>query len=83
MAETALLRLGLDRVVWLVSPQNPLKGRAESRPLAERLASARPPQAHGSRMAVSDAETRLGFSFTVDTVRALKARHLRRALRSG
>ena len=25
VAETALLRLGLDRVIWLVSPQNPLK----------------------------------------------------------
>ncbi|MDP3378003.1 MAG: nicotinate-nucleotide adenylyltransferase, partial [Brevundimonas sp.] len=24
VAETALRRLGLDRVVWLVSPQNPL-----------------------------------------------------------
>ncbi len=73
VAETALLRLGLDRVVWLVSPQNPLKGRGETRPLAERVASARR-FAQGPRMVVSDAETRLGLTFTVDTVRALKAR---------
>ncbi len=74
VAETAVLRLGLDRVVWLVSPQNPLKGRTDSRPLAERMAGAAR-QAHGPRMVVSDAETRLGVTFTVDTVRALKARH--------
>lgn len=74
VAETALLRLGLDRVVWLVSPQNPLKGRAGSRPLAQRLAGAAR-QARGPRMIVSDAEARLGVRFTVDTVRALKARH--------
>ena len=74
VAETALLRLGLDRVVWLVSPQNPLKGRGETRPLAERMASAAL-FARGPRMLVSDAETRLGTAFTVDTVRALKARH--------
>lgn len=74
VAETALLRLGLDRVIWLVSPQNPLKGRHESRPLAERMASAAH-HARGPRMTVSDVESRLGVSFTVDTVRALKARH--------
>ena len=25
VAETAMRRLGLDRVIWLISPQNPLK----------------------------------------------------------
>ena len=74
VAETALLRLGLDRVIWLVSPQNPLKGRADGRPLAERMAGAAR-HARGPRMVVSDAETRLGVAFTVDTIRALKARH--------
>ena len=34
-------RLGLDRVVWLVSPQNPLKSSHETAPLSERMASAR------------------------------------------
>ncbi len=74
VAETALVRLGLDAVVWLVSPQNPLKGAHETRPLPERLASARR-FARGPRMRVSDAETRLSVRHTVDTVRALKARH--------
>ena len=41
VAETAMQRLDLDRVVWLVSPQNPLKAKSRTAPLAERMASAR------------------------------------------
>lgn len=73
VAETALLRLGLDRVIWLVSPQNPLKSAHGTPPLAHRMASAAR-HAHGPRMVVADTETRLGVTFTVDTLRALKAR---------
>jgi len=73
VAETARRRLKLDRVIWLVSPQNPLKSAHETAGLAERLASARA-YAAGPGMIVSDAETRLGTRYTVDTVRALKAR---------
>ncbi|KQS57700.1 nicotinate-nicotinamide nucleotide adenylyltransferase [Brevundimonas sp. Leaf363] len=74
VAETALQRLDLDRVVWLVSPQNPLKSAADSAPLSDRMASARG-QAHGPAMIVSDFETRTGVSWTVDTLRAVVARH--------
>lgn len=74
LAETALQRLDLDRVVWLVSPQNPLKDTSQTAPLAERLASARM-WAPGPRMIVSDFETRAGTRWTIDTLRALKARH--------
>lgn len=74
VAETALQRLDLDRVVWLVSPQNPLKDTSQTAPLAERLASARM-WAPGQRMIVSDFETRAGTRWTIDTLRALKARH--------
>lgn len=74
VAETALAKLGLDAVIWLVSPQNPLKSRAETEPLAERMASARA-QAHGPRMLVSDAESRIEARYTLDTLRILKARH--------
>jgi nicotinate-nucleotide adenylyltransferase len=69
VAETALKRLGLDRVWWLVSPQNPLK--AKSSPLSERIQSARD-QAHGSKMIVTDLEQQLGCAFTYQTLRALK-----------
>ena len=38
VAETARRRLGLDKVIWLVSPQNPLKPAATER-LERRLAN--------------------------------------------
>ena len=69
VAETALKRLGLDRIWWLVSPQNPLKPK--SSPLTERVSSARA-VAHGAKMVVTDLEAQLGCAFTYQTLRALK-----------
>ena len=73
VAETARKRLKLDRVIWLVSPQNPLKPTHETAELASRMAGARR-VARGRAMVISDAETRIGSQYTVDTVRVLKAR---------
>jgi len=73
VAETALRRLRLDKVIWLVTPQNPLKSARDAAPLAARLASARA-HAKGPSMIVSDAETRIGAQYTLDTLRVLKAR---------
>jgi len=73
VAETALTRLGLDRVIWLVSPQNPLKSARHTAPLAERMAGARR-IAPGPRMIVSDFETRIDTTYTVDALQALKSR---------
>ena len=70
VAETARKRLGLDLVVWLVAPRNPLKVRPA--PLENRARSARG-QARG-RSVVSDAERALGARYTIETVRLLKAR---------
>ena len=69
VAETALKRLGLDRVWWLVSPQNPLKQK--SSPFAQRMQSARA-RARGPRMVVTDLEQRLECRFTYATLRQLK-----------
>ena len=71
VAETALARLGLDCVWWLVSPQNPLKPK--SSPLSHRLASARR-VARGRDMIVTDVETRLGTTYTIDTLKQLTRR---------
>ncbi|MBP7701836.1 MAG: nicotinate-nucleotide adenylyltransferase [Phenylobacterium sp.] len=73
VAETARRRLQLDRVIWLVSPQNPLKAARETAPLETRMAAARA-IARGRSMIVSDAETRLGSQYTIDTIQALQAR---------
>lgn len=72
VAQIALSRLKLDRVVWLVSPQNPLKSAHETQSLRLRLDGVRR-LADDPRMIVSDYETRHGLTYTADTVRALKA----------
>jgi nicotinate-nucleotide adenylyltransferase len=72
VAETALSRLGLHQVWWLVTPQNPLK--AKSRPLAARVISAAA-LTRGSRMRVSDFETSAHLRFTVQTIAFLKRRY--------
>ena len=74
VAETALKRLRLDRVIWLVSPQNPLKSGHETATLTHRVWGALR-FAQGPSMIVSDAETRIGSVYTIDTRRVLKARY--------
>lgn len=74
VAGTALRRLRLDRVIWLVSPQNPLKSADATAPLSQRMESVRR-QARGPSMIVSDAETAIGAQYTLETLRALKARY--------
>jgi nicotinate-nucleotide adenylyltransferase len=73
VAATALRRLALDRVVWLVSPQNPLKSPAATAALDERLALTGQ-WASGPSMIVSDLERRIGARYSIDTIRWLKAR---------
>jgi nicotinate-nucleotide adenylyltransferase len=73
VARTALRRLGLDRLIWLVSPGNPLKERRGVPALDVRLTGARA-FAAGPSMVVSDVERRIGAGYTIDTVRWLKAR---------
>jgi nicotinate-nucleotide adenylyltransferase len=73
VAETAVKRLGLDRLIWLVAPRNPLKPNAPAADLARRVADARR-LAHGPAMIVSDLEARIGSPYTIDTLRVLKRR---------
>ena len=73
VADTARVKLGLDKIIWLVSPQNPLKSRDETAPIGERIARLRP--FIGPNDVISDFETRIGATYTLDTLRALKARY--------
>ncbi len=71
---TALDRLGLDEVWWLVSPGNPLKDPDIYAPYDERIAAARR-VANDARIVVSDFEQRTGVQYTVDTIERLRAAH--------
>jgi nicotinate-nucleotide adenylyltransferase len=63
----AVKRLRLDRVWWLVSPQNPLKPTDQTADLEQRLAAART-VADDPRIGVTDLERRIGTRYTVDTL---------------
>ena len=75
VARTALKRLDLDRVWWLVSPGNPLKAHApaslESRASAIRGCMPDPQQV------VSTLEARLNTRTTIDLITHLQTRHPR------
>src|ERR1700748_3301981 len=74
VSETALKRLKLDSVWWLVSPGNPLKDKSSMATLAARLESARRMAAHHPRIHVSALEQQLHTIYTIDTVEALRHR---------
>jgi len=76
IAQTALERLGLDEVWWLVSPGNPLKSNDGMAPLAERFASAAARAGNG-RMRVTDIEAELGTRYTAEAIRRLRRRYPR------
>lgn len=71
VARMAMERLRLDHLVWLVSPQNPLKPADETLTLRARMDGARR-LARDARMTVSDFETRAGLVYSVDTIAALQ-----------
>jgi nicotinate-nucleotide adenylyltransferase len=68
-------RLGLDHVVWLVSPQNPLKAKTGMAPYAQRLDFARNLTASIAGIKVSDIEQRKGLFYSCDTIAFLKKHH--------
>jgi nicotinate-nucleotide adenylyltransferase len=70
---TALRRLQLDRVWWMVTPGNPLKDNRELPSLAERVRFGRRLADH-SRIHVTGIEASLSTRYTADTLRALKRR---------
>src|SRR4029453_2770244 len=73
VSEAVLKRLGLDQILWLVTPGNPLKARGELAPLAERLVLCRA-MAKNPRIKVTAFERDLPAAFTAGTLAFLKRR---------
>jgi nicotinate-nucleotide adenylyltransferase len=74
VAETALKRLELDQLWFVVTPGNPLKSNGQLPPLAERMNAART-FAQGPAMKVTGFETALGTPYTAATLAFLKRRY--------
>lgn len=70
----ALKKLGLDRVWWLVTPQNPLKSADDTADYDVRLEHARRAARH-PRIVVSDFERRMNVTFTFETLRLIRMRY--------
>ncbi len=73
VAETALKRLELDQVWWLVTPGNPLKDHSDLAPLDERVHMTARLAAH-PRMRVTACEQIFGSTYTAQTVSALRSK---------
>jgi nicotinate-nucleotide adenylyltransferase len=73
ITRAALRRFGLDRVVWLVSPGNPLKVRGPA-PIDVRITAARDVMRH-PRVIISDFEARVGTRFTAQTIERVQKAH--------
>lgn len=74
VAETALKRLGLDYLWWVVTPGNPLKQKAGLPPASKRIALARK-FASGPRMKLTSFEEDLKTPYTAATLSFLKRRY--------
>lgn len=73
VTRTALQRLGLDRVWWLVTPGNPLKDNGALPDVARRVAAARRLVRH-PRVDVTGLEDQIATRFSHDTLDYLRQR---------
>ena len=74
VAETAVKRLGLDQLWWVVTPGNPLKANGGLPPLKDRIMAAQK-FARGPRMKVTGFEAELGTPYTAATLAFLSRRY--------
>ena len=71
ITRVALKRFGLDRVIWLVSPGNPLKSQGPA-PIEARMTRARD-VIKDARVIISDFEAQIGTTYTAENIDALRA----------
>jgi len=72
-AQTALRRLQLDRLWWMVTPGNPLKENDNLPPLEQRIAASRA-LTRDPRIIVTGLEAGIATGYTYETLRYLKRR---------
>ena len=65
---SALKQLNLHHMIWLVSPQNPLKQHKPA-PVSERLKAARKITASHPHISASDIESKWRTQYTIETIR--------------
>jgi nicotinate-nucleotide adenylyltransferase len=74
VAETAIRRLGLDQLWWMVTPGNPLKELSGLAPLGERLAASRAICPHPA-VRVTAFEATYRSRYTADIIKLITARN--------
>ncbi len=74
ISQTALRRLGLDQLWWVVTPGNPLKANGGLPPAKDRMALCRQ-LAPDTRMRITSFEEALGTPYTAATLAFLKRRY--------
>jgi nicotinate-nucleotide adenylyltransferase len=74
VADTAVKRLGLDQLWWVVTPGNPLKVNDALPSLSQRMSAARR-FARGRKMKITSFEAELGTPYTAATLAFLKCRY--------
>ncbi|MEM1364508.1 MAG: nicotinate-nucleotide adenylyltransferase [Pseudomonadota bacterium] len=74
VAETALMRLGLDQLWWIVTPGNPLKDTSSLAPLADRMAASRG-VIDDRRIKVTAFEATYPSRFTADMIATVQTRN--------
>ena len=74
VADTAIQRLGLDQLWWMVTPGNPLKDHNDLAPLADRIAMSET-IARDPRIKVTAFEQALGQSYTARTLEIVRVRN--------
>ena len=73
LADEARDRLGLSKVLWVLTPLSPFKEHVQVAPLEDRIAMLEAALAGNSRFQISRAEIdRPSPQYTIDTVRALR-----------
>jgi nicotinate-nucleotide adenylyltransferase len=74
ISRTAMRRLRLDRLWWVVTPGNPLKQNGALPPTQQRIKACRMLISH-PRIAVTAFEEKLGSAFTAETLAFLRMRY--------